>query len=377
MVLGGSSAISAVENTSITGYECFECVAYNNIVIAETPGAIKRGLAMLGCRDCGVYNNTVIGAQIGLKAEKVFEDSIKNGWDWSPDNPNAIFKNNIVVNSTISAVSFPANAIPGNPIMDYNLYYNNPNEPVEPNGVYADPKFINITNDWYLQEDSPAINAGTSWSFTGYFNEIIHGNRDREGVPRATPWDIGPYEVDYGNLCIADTKVFADIIQNRVYQYKNTIEAGHVLPSTTAATFKAGESITLSKGFHAIAGSAFLAKIENCETAISVIEEAINEDRNRFSTDSTIITKSNLKAYPNPIIRGELLTIELPQNVTSLKQIQVYSIAGQEVLNYSYSNFEATNYSLTLSTTNLAGGMYLLLLETNAQKLMQKIIVQE
>ena len=108
-----------------------------------------------------------------------------------------------------------------------------------------------------------------------------------------------------------------------------------------------------------------------------MIEEAINEDRNRFSTDSTIITKPNLKAYHNPIIRGELLTIKLPQNVTSLIQIQVYSIAGQDVLNYSYNHFEATNYSLTLSTTNLAGGMYLLLLETNGQKLMQKIIVQE
>jgi len=244
------------------------------------------------------------------------------------------------------------------------------------NSVYADPKFINIANDWYLQEDSPAINAGTGWTFTGYFNEIIHGNRDKEGVPRATPWDIGPYEVDYRNLCIADAKVFSDTIKNRVSQYKNTIEASHILPTATAATFKAGQSITLSEGFHAVVGSAFLAKIENCEMPISVVQETSNEAKGRFSPDSTIL-KPELKAYPNPIIRGELLTIELPENVTAPKQIQLYSITGQKVLNYHYDNIEVANPFLTLSTTNLAKGMYVIVLQSDTQIVSQKIIVQE
>ena len=83
IVIGGSTAASAVENTTTTGYEAFNCVAYNNLVVSETPGVILVGLALIGTRDCAFYNNTVIGARIGLQTITAVED-LENGWDWAP-----------------------------------------------------------------------------------------------------------------------------------------------------------------------------------------------------------------------------------------------------------------------------------------------------
>ena len=41
------------------------------------------------------------------------------------------------------------------------------------------------------------LSVGVTWLMISYlFNEIIQGNRDIEGVPRATPWDIGPFEIE-------------------------------------------------------------------------------------------------------------------------------------------------------------------------------------
>ena len=373
IILGGSSSKDAVENTSITGYEAWNIVAYNNLIISEMPGAILSGLSIVGGKDCAFYNNTIVGARIGLQTITAIED-IENGWDWAPTNDNPIFKNNIIVNSTINAVSFPPTTITGTPELDYNLYYNNPNEPLEPNSVYANPKFIIINNDWYLQEDSPAINGGTSWVFTGKFGETIIGNKDIEGVPRATPWDIGAYEVDYGNLCIDTDKLFMDTLKNRVYQYQNTIETSLTLANNANITLKAGQSITLKTGFYAKIGINFTARIEGCSIA-SILAETPIEERNTKPSNIKKLTDIAFKIFPNPIQKGRDLSISIKGAIASTTNLSLYAITGQLIQTFPF--VKNSNSQISLNTDKLIKGMYFLVLQNQHQIISQKVIILE
>lgn len=176
-------------------YEEWNGVAWDNVVVASTPGAIDTAYAMYGCKDCALYNNVAIGARFGIALRASVSDR-DHGWTWDPATVNPRVENNIVVGSTVSTTTIPVGETAGSIVHDYNLWYNNPNQPGEPHGVYADPRFVRARDDWRLQADSPAIGRGRSVTFTGYFGERIDVSRDRANIVRMLPWDMGGYALN-------------------------------------------------------------------------------------------------------------------------------------------------------------------------------------
>lgn len=165
--------------------ECENSLAYNNIVVSSTPGAMKAGMSMGSSTDCAFNNNVIVGPENGRHFITVQSIPFKN----------LAFKNNIVMNCTQNASSGTILMNSGNPEFHYNCYYNNGGvDPIEINSIYTDPQFVNPLSDWTLQSTSPAIDRGVDYTFTGYYGESIDVTKAYDGVTRAPVWDMGVYE---------------------------------------------------------------------------------------------------------------------------------------------------------------------------------------
>lgn len=188
-------------NTSIWGgtadfWEAFNVYVFNNVIVADNPGKVTYGISFIGARDCGAFNNVLVGCDYGVMYR--VPDDMNYGWEWNPTNLNIIFKNNVIMDSVISACVY----VDGDPInldSDYNLYYNNAGtDPLEPNSIYGkDPGFVASKSDWNLKEDSPLKGAGTPISgLVGLSGEGFFAGFDKNYILRGDTWDIGIYDTD-------------------------------------------------------------------------------------------------------------------------------------------------------------------------------------
>jgi Right handed beta helix region len=193
IVLGGAScgstATSNCGNYDSSGYEGYNGVAFNNVVVSESPGGIALGLLIQGCDRCAFYNNDVIGARVGLAVRK--GPGTSTGWTWDVLANAPTFENNVVVDCTAGARSF--SGYQGALVSAYNLYSNCPSAAGEAHGVYADPLFVNKQGDWHLRAGSPALGAGVAVSFSGWGGVAVDVGFNRDGAVRSVPWNIGAY----------------------------------------------------------------------------------------------------------------------------------------------------------------------------------------
>lgn len=226
--LGGMTGADSTADSSINGYEAYNCVAYNNVVISESPGLITLGIAFAGSINCAAYNNIVSGAKYNMYFAE--PNNISAGWEWNPQNVNPVFKNNIIINATLQALMEKHPAI--NRVNDHNLYYNNASTPSESNGVYADPLIADIdSGNWHICYGSPAIGAGTPITgFTLRSGQIIDISRDFDGIQRTEPWDMGVYDIAYVNgeevlSFIEDTHASGTV---GLYAFKDTVSFDNV-----------------------------------------------------------------------------------------------------------------------------------------------------
>lgn len=179
IVLGGASANQYLLDPG-SGLEAYNSVAYNNVVINKS-GANIDALALVGAKNSALFNNIVIGGgNLALRASPAGA---------LPNNPS--IKNNIF--DCAGANSFGALKYTGTLTINYNNFYNCIGIPKQENSITGDPKFIDPNKDWHLQTGSPSLEKGTPTSFVGFKGEVIPVNKDKDGVTRSAPWDIGVY----------------------------------------------------------------------------------------------------------------------------------------------------------------------------------------
>jgi len=188
--LGGQSLAGPRYDTSTSGYENFNSVAYNNVVVSES-GLINNGLCITGGKDCTLVNNVVVGAKYGIYVDKVADIAL--GWAWDPMVRNAVIKNNIIQDCT-TALRQPAGVTEGTYVNDYNIYFNSGTPPSQPHGSTSDPLFVDKWSDWHLQTGSPALDGGSATTAIGYSGEVFDLSRDQSGTLRNNPPDMGIYE---------------------------------------------------------------------------------------------------------------------------------------------------------------------------------------
>jgi hypothetical protein len=190
IVLGGQSCTGCTFDYSSSGYEAYNSVAYDNVVVSNPAGAISQGLTLMGAADTTLSNNVIIGANTGIVLTKAAD--AQYGWAWDPMVRNPVVVNNIVQNCTAQGTSF--SGIQGTLTHDYNTYFNCSNASAQAHGLTSDPLFVDSLRDWHLRAGSLSAGSGAVVQpRTGYQGAVIDVSLDRSGTPRIAPWDRGVY----------------------------------------------------------------------------------------------------------------------------------------------------------------------------------------
>ena len=176
--------------------------------------------------------------------------------------------------------------------------------------------------------------------------------------------------------CTADVSVmgvFGSPIATGVYQAGVTIESGGYIESGSEVEFKAGQSITLVDGFHAQAGSNFIAKIETCMVSLIENEEIIAQSRISLPTALSEQPLS-LKVFPNPMKYQAQVYFRLP--LASKVSVQLFDQSGrliQQVLQAQKRT--AGDYYVRFNSDQLYGGLFYVVLQSDTERLVQKLVV--
>lgn len=195
ITVGGSSNSTSPFDIGVgTGFENYNSLFYNNVVVSEKPGAIWTAISFWGATDCRVLNNIVVGAGIGIRYIKM--DSKAKGWPWNPPTRNAVVQNNIIYECETAVRTDEA---PENLVSSHNLYYKCGSVPKEDGSIVADPKFVDKYSDWHVAESSPVKNAGIELptEFAAYGGgTYTFEYEDADGKARSGKWDMGIYNID-------------------------------------------------------------------------------------------------------------------------------------------------------------------------------------
>jgi hypothetical protein len=178
--LGGSTGIQWMKPPY---YEAYNCVAYDNVVINNSPGSFS--LAMSGAIDSAFFNNVVIGNAKARAIETL--TSVNNAATTNPTFVNNIFS--CGGGTTLGSWSYKGPATLHN-----NDFFDCTGAPSQSSGgLKADPMFVNPSSDWHLRPGSPALGAGANVTFKGYSGEIIDVSHEMNGAVRSVPWNMGVY----------------------------------------------------------------------------------------------------------------------------------------------------------------------------------------
>jgi V8-like Glu-specific endopeptidase len=194
--------------------------------------------------------------------------------------------------------------------------------------------------------------------------------------------------VNFLNLSSIGTRQY-----DGVYNAKNSIVAENVtIQAGTSVTFEAGNKIVLKPGFHAEAGSNFVAKIGYCERGcgngfkmaggsnpnqpkddMTIVQneqeiENIILEKNKEISDTLYFFDETITIFPNP--NDGSFEISLPFKSEEIYRIQVINQTGQIV-------FEKTSHTGTeINIPNPIPGMYFVSVVSKGKVFTQKIIIK-
>ncbi|MEM1327402.1 MAG: T9SS type A sorting domain-containing protein [Bacteroidota bacterium] len=146
------------------------------------------------------------------------------------------------------------------------------------------------------------------------------------------------------------------------YAASETIISQADIESSANVSYQAGQSITLSPGFHAKSGSQFRASIASCSSS----REEVIENRNEIFSDV------ELTIYPNPA--SDFLTIQFTTTSVPVAELSLYDSNGQVVQQWAEKDLSA-NTRRTISTDFLNAGFYFLQIRQGAKMNRHKLLI--
>ena len=187
IMLGGAGGVYW---DAANGYDCYNCVALNNVVINETNIPNASLLGFQGAQNSLIMNNVGIGGQIFMRQDN-------GGSNGHPITNNATFINNILMSdwkTTDATNGFAGWTGTGTTTVDYNLFYGYSNGlPWQAHAISGDPLFVDPASDWHLQGGSPALEGGTVVTMPAYLEGILDVSMSKDAAPRTAPWSLGVY----------------------------------------------------------------------------------------------------------------------------------------------------------------------------------------
>ena len=191
--MGGSSSDGNFFD-DVADVECYNCLAYNNVIVAAPGLANEAAVGLRGCKDCLFAFNTIVGAPIALtNTTGGGTGAIK------PINPT-YYNNTLTSTGVCKHASFLTNYT-GTLTVDYNNFYLCTSPPTQAHGVTGDPR---LRTNYTLKLSSPLRDRGvaiTTWPAYGggtttldLSTEPTWQDAGFTGRPSGTGFDIGAYE---------------------------------------------------------------------------------------------------------------------------------------------------------------------------------------
>lgn len=182
--------------------------------------------------------------------------------------------------------------------------------------------------------------------------------------------------VDPDNACICGQDVFVfyeEPITPDSYRARNTIVAFGVVETTTNVEFRAGNEITLGRGFTVEAGATFLATIEDCTVQAATNEEVT--ERTKESSEQLLPAVVALELAPNVFAQSTRITYELPaENAVYLAVYDAHGKQVRELLNDMQQL--AGQHHLDFTAQQLNSGLYYVQLNVGGELVVRKMIIR-
>jgi len=174
--------------------------------------------------------------------------------------------------------------------------------------------------------------------------------------------------------CPNTTTIVNEPICNGIYQAADTIKTmdAITIANGETVTFQGGKSIILKNGFHAVAGSSFLAKIATCIPAANNSKREIET----IPVIKELIPKQSygLKIYPNPFQDSAEILYDLQKK--EKVHLAVYTLSGNLIKTMvNNENQEIGRHTYQIGKEFLEEGMYLIIFQTEVGKVVKKIIL--
>jgi subtilisin family serine protease len=159
-----------------------------------------------------------------------------------------------------------------------------------------------------------------------------------------------------------------------------SITSGNTIPGGSAVVFDAATLVELVPGFHAFEGSTFRAYIDGCGGSKFFSSNVKNKTitNNIESKNTSMMSPVNaadlkgLRVFPNPssaIVHLEFTTGKPVDNAV----IRVYNTQMQHVKDIKPGNLAQGKQNITVNLSNLASGMYFIIVQLPDEQLKAKV----
>lgn len=97
-----------------------------------------------------------------------------------------------------------------------------------------------------------------------------------------------------------------------------------------------------------------------------------------FVEESIVAKPAGLYVYPNPVSLEEKITIEYSLETTSNISLQIFDLSGKVISGFVNEPISAGQYKIEWATSNqLMDGIYLVVLKTDTQQYIQKVLITD
>lgn len=187
---------------------------------------------------------------------------------------------------------------------------------------------------------------------------------------------------DCANGC-SNERTLNESITTGTYHAATTIESAGTIANNTTVIFKAGTSITLTDGFHAMSGGTFAASIESCSADLvdDTNQELFTENRasvidnsmHFLENESIMVIAPSVKIFPNPAKAATTFAISLSQPIVT--NLNLIDLQGRKI-NTFFNNtlLEAGLHEYYWDCTAVEAGIYFLVL--NGQFVGRLVVVK-
>ena len=153
-------------------------------------------------------------------------------------------------------------------------------------------------------------------------------------------------------------------------------ESDYIIDSGSNVNWKAGERISLESGFHAKAGSRFMATVESCNrnTYYESVDKVKNMDiTNIVNEPEYMDSKDIISFYPNPAINEIVLSYHIDNYETIV--VSISNLQGKTTTLFSGAK-RPGEYIEHYSLNDFPSGIYLISIRTSQNQYIKKIIKQ-